>query len=525
MISRFTYSARRSLLAATLALAALPAVTPDALADPWDPPSSGASATLDFSPQPGGPDLIFKRCPENASLDCGAITVPIDYAHPSGASVRVAAVRARALDPSQRIGTLFVHPGRHDSGVDFVLAAAASSAFQRLRRHFDMVSIDPRGVGRSRALDCDLDLPTDMGDSSDAALQAFFDERSRLIAAQCLDREPDFVRSISGNNFARDIETLRRGLREEQLSFVMISNSGPVGAVYASMFPQRVRAMLIDSTVGPDFADYNLERPTEQSVADEFALARVDQICLRTPGCPLRAAGVVDTFDLVQKRLQDEPFVLPNGSVLTASGFAAAVDVALGRENTWPLAIGAIANAAAGNFGPFAQPPAVTPSGDGFTARFCNDYGTRRAAADYQPIVEATGSTYRRFFPVGLVAVEMSRCMAWPRADTPFIRNVADHLRTPILLIGAEFDTETPFAWTKRMAQVLGMSDSVLRFTGGGHTLSSRSDLPCVASAIDNYLRDLKLPARGSVCSAAAASPVSGDVRSADDAAWLHPGA
>jgi pimeloyl-ACP methyl ester carboxylesterase len=205
---------------------------------------------------------------------------------------------------------------------------------------------------------------------------------------------------------------------------------------------------------------------------------------------------------------------------LTASRFAGAIDVALERESTWPLAIGAIANAAAGNFALFAQPPAFPVLGDGFIARLCNDYGTRRRAADYQPIVEATGSTYRRFFPVGLAAVEMSRCMAWPAADTPFIRRVADELRTPILLIGAEFDTQTPFAWTKRMAQTLGMSGSVLRFTGGGHTLASRSDLPCVVAAIDAYLRDLVLPVRGTVCTAAAPAG-STDVES--DSAWMLP--
>ena len=50
----------------------------------------------------------------------------------------------------------------------------------------------------------------------------------------------------------------------------MISNSGPVGAMYASAFPERVRAMVIDSTVAPDFADYLIERPSEQQASYEL---------------------------------------------------------------------------------------------------------------------------------------------------------------------------------------------------------------------------------------------------------------
>lgn len=93
--------------------------------------------------------------------------------------------------------------------------------------------------------------------------------------------------------------------------------------------------------------------------------------------------------------------------------------------------------------------------------------------------------------------------MAWPAADTPLIRNVQRELKTPIVLLGSEFDTDAPFPWTKRLATALGMDDTVVRYAGGGHVLSTRSDLPCIANIIDAYLFDLTPPAPGTVCPAA----------------------
>lgn len=472
------------------------------------PPSD--TAALEGAADTSQRELRWAPCPVsqdeakplNAAVECATLTLPVNYDEPRGATFELAVARAKALDPAARIGVLFVHPGAHGSGVRFVLNGANDPSFNRVRQRFDIVSLDPRGAGRSRPLACNFDLPPFTG-GDDAALQAFFDERARLVAAQCLDDDRDFVLSISGNTFARDIEQFRRALGERQLSLLMISNSGPVGAVYASLFPRRVRALLLDSPVGPDFRDDNIERPAEQAAAQDLALQRVDQICARTTECPLRETGVVHAFDTARARLLAQPATLPDGSLLTAARFSSAIAFALSNESQWPLVVVALSNALAEDYALFAQVPGFGPLGDGFTARFCNDYGTRRAAADYQPIVEALGGTYERFTSAPRLAFLVSDCMAWPAADTPTIRNVQRELKTPILLIGSEFDTDAPFPWTKRMATALGMDDTVVRYAGGGHVLSGRSDLPCITRIIDAYLFDLTLPAPGTVCAAA----------------------
>ena len=66
---------------------------------------------------------------------------------------------------------------------------------------------------------------------------AYFDDYGQRLAEQCLDQEQDFVLSISANTFARDIEMFRQALGERQLSFVMISNSGPSPQSTPQTFP------------------------------------------------------------------------------------------------------------------------------------------------------------------------------------------------------------------------------------------------------------------------------------------------
>src|SRR4029434_7819667 len=96
--------------------------------------------------------------------------------------------------------------------------------------------------------------------------------------------------SISNNNVARDIDLFRQALGETQMSFAMFSNSGPVGAVYAGMFPERVRAMILDSPVGPNFRDSLGERPQLQAQSYDLALERMDQVCCPPRGWSARSA-------------------------------------------------------------------------------------------------------------------------------------------------------------------------------------------------------------------------------------------
>src|SRR5664280_1042580 len=50
--------------------------------------------------------IAWSACAGNAGFQCGSVSVPIDYFHPDGPTLRVAVSRILALDPAMRIGTL-----------------------------------------------------------------------------------------------------------------------------------------------------------------------------------------------------------------------------------------------------------------------------------------------------------------------------------------------------------------------------------------------------------------------------------
>jgi hypothetical protein len=141
------------------------------------------------------PGLRFSPCVEDPSLDCGTLLVPVDYDKPYGETVGIAVIRGRATKPNTRIGVIVGNPGGPGiSGIDFLLAVAPSPGIARLRERFDIVSFDPRGVGRSRQVRCDFTLPPAPPQSDDIAIAEFLDELGRRHAQACLEQNGSFVR-------------------------------------------------------------------------------------------------------------------------------------------------------------------------------------------------------------------------------------------------------------------------------------------------------------------------------------------
>jgi pimeloyl-ACP methyl ester carboxylesterase len=449
--------------------------------------------------------ITFRPCAENASLDCGTLIVPFDYEKPYAGHAGIAVIRARATNPAKRIGVVVGNPGGPGlSGVDFVLNGINVPAFARLRERFDVISFDPRGVGRSRPVRCTADYPDPPANpdtADDETLAAYFDEVGRIFAKACYEQNGPWVTKLGTNNVARDIDTLRRALGERQITYAAGSYGSELGAVYASLFPERLRAMLLDGTVTPIHRDYFVEFVSEISTAFEHSFRRLDQLCRRDAACRLAETGVVAAYDDVAARLKAGPVTSPGGVVLTPDMFASIVAALLDRESTWPLIVRAIASALDGDFSLLFQLAPIAAGGDGsaFFAISCNDYGTRRPASDYLRFDEATGALNPRFFGRFFVASNAAMCSAWAPADPPVIRDVRKRVDTPILIIGNDFDSRTPLSSARRLADVLGMDRSLVRYMGGGHTAFAKTT-PCIQETIENYLFDLRVPEEGFAC-------------------------
>ncbi|MGW0434720.1 hypothetical protein ACWDV4_19565 [Micromonospora sp. NPDC003197] len=95
----------------------------------------------------------WQPCADAPGVQCGSITVPIDWTDPGKGSVDIALARRPATDPARRIGALLINPGGPGgSGVNVIKQDSLLSA--DVQRQFDIVGFDPRGVGASNPILC-----------------------------------------------------------------------------------------------------------------------------------------------------------------------------------------------------------------------------------------------------------------------------------------------------------------------------------------------------------------------------------
>ena len=231
------------------------------------------------SPRPAAAanEVDWQDC---GTFECGRLAVPLSYEEPAGEQIEIALLRAQAREPSQRIGSLLVNPGGPGaSGTNFVRAWSALAP-PEIRDRFDIVGFDPRGVGDSTSLDCHdsvqeiaaLDPTPDSPDEwSDVA------ETYRAFAELCALRGASLLPHLGSDNVARDLDRIREALGDEKLTFLGYSYGTVIGAFYADLFPERVRALVLDGAVDTSLTGEELA--FEQAVGFEASLERFAADC------------------------------------------------------------------------------------------------------------------------------------------------------------------------------------------------------------------------------------------------------
>lgn len=497
-----------------LASACAPVEEGESTAPAAAPQLANTSAAEELATLP----ISFTPCPEDPELRCGALQVPLDHGRPHGAKLSLAVIKAPALGPRKK-GAIFVNPGGPGgSGVDLVLLA--KPLFASLREHFDIVSFDPRGVARSHPVACSLLVPPPPSGTPEA-LAAFLDEMSGRFAQACAAQNGELVTRIGTNEVARDMDRLRAALGERELNYLGFSYGTILGASYATLFPQRVRAMVLDANASPVWlGDYLLELDSEGSTGAELALRRLDQLCRADASCPLHSAGVAATLERVVARYDRAPVEVGtgfiDGQVIRGQTFGLLYNERLG----WPFITQSLAMADAGDLRGIvpAQPPA-----DGvftFDASFavmCNDSRTRRPALDYLPAQLEAQALSPHFGGLNL-GLAITACARWP---LPAMQPIAAlRTRNPVVLIGNDFDPATPMSWARNMATALGTPSTLVRYRGGGHG-SYGNGSACIDDAVEEYFRDPSAPPQRLTCPAQPISfaplplPSAGDGRDA----------
>ncbi|NND74986.1 MAG: alpha/beta fold hydrolase [Ilumatobacter sp.] len=474
--------------------------------EPIPPPvSDPPPPTLPPRPEPG--TLDWSSCPQStaASLfafECATLRVPLDHDDPAGATIDIAVSRTRATgSDDERIGSLVINPGGPGgSGID-TLEPLSFLLSESITRRFDLVGFDPRGVAASTAIDCETELDDDVpfvvDDDKAAWDDVAADQAARL--ATCTAETTALAPYVGTNNVARDMDLLRAALGDERLTYLGYSYGTRLGATYAELFADNVRALVLDGGVKPSSSSVELDR--EQGGGFDRALENFAAACDADVDCQLGGTG--PTLEVIDQLERDVVANGPlptdlDGRVLTAGELQLGVASALYSKASWPYLATALAEAAAGRDGTLLQvlgdaligrQPDGTYDNSTVARAFinCADDPERVSTAEQWERADAAADVSEYF---GEFLRGSTGCLDIPPAIDPLAIGPAAGA-PPIVVIGTTGDPATPFEWSVELAESLS-SGVLYTVEAEGHTAYGSVD--CVQAAIDAYLIDLTIP-------------------------------
>ncbi|MFZ4432249.1 MAG: alpha/beta hydrolase [Microthrixaceae bacterium] len=458
-------------------------------ADPPEPVSASGFPS-DWTPPP----LDWAPCSFDETIDCATLTVPLDWSAPEGPTIDLALGRINAT--GDRIGSLVTNPGGPGgSGLEYLAGLPLTA---ETGRRFDTVSWDPRGVGRSRVVDCDSGVDAfqslDSG-PDDQAEQDELDRAAAAISAECGRDHADVLAHVGTADVARDLEAIRRALGNEPLNYVGFSYGTRIGQDYAARFPGEIRSMVLDGVVDPTLGFTRFL--TDQAVAFERAFLANSTECA---AAGLQACGVDDlvgSFDRVTAAAEAGR-VPGTGGPIGPSDVVVAATFTGYLNDGWRELGPALAAAEAGDgdalralaqsYWDFGGYPA-------YAAVVCTDDAPPADPAAFREFAAAAAAASPRFGAA--VANEMLPCATWPVEATDERRPEFSPTLPPIVVVGSTGDPATPFDNAVAVAERIPNA-VLLTVESDGHT--AYGGTTCVDRAVDRYLVDLVVPPAGTTC-------------------------
>lgn len=494
---------------AVLAVAAMLGICSCTAAPDADP---SAAPDREQSAEPSGA-IAWEACGEG--LECAEVPVPLDWSEPDGDMISLAVIKYPAPDPDARIGTIFLNPGGPgDTGVGLIRGGGAGIA-QWGGDRFDIVSWDPRGTHGSSPVTCfrsDDELSAfwdGVRVPSDAGGATAYAEVMRELAVRCDAVAGPLLDHISTASTVRDLDHLRELVGEEKLTFIGLSYGTVIGQTYANMFPQRVRAMLLDGVV--DVVAYTTD--AEARVAGN--VASTDEVfdrflSLCDEAGPQRCAlsGHGETAAARVSRLFEAARAAP---IVTADGELSHSDLLLSSfaplraPDTWSTYAESLEAAVEGDIGALVEGAAawrrpgswaeVTKS----NAISCSDAAARSPIEDWPAVVDRLSFASEMSGAIQAWWLWAPCAAGWPGvADDAYRGPWGAATDVPLLLLNSRYDPNTGYANAVAAEKLLG--DAVLVTLDGYGHVTFTDPSACIDAIRTAYLVDLVVPEPGTVC-------------------------
>jgi pimeloyl-ACP methyl ester carboxylesterase len=479
-----------ALATTAVAAAAIPALTMSA------PEVSAATTTATPSTINWGP------CPADVvqyvPIECSTLDVPLDYRTPDGRKIEIAISRLASKNPAQRRGVLLTNPGGPGiAGLDYPGLLALVGLPKQVLDSYDVIGIDPRGIGHSTPVSCDLTtaqrsrglLAKVAHSAADVTREAGF---ARTIAKQCAtSKTAGLLPYITTANTARDLDLIRAALGESKASYLGGSYGSYLGSVYTTLFPRTTDRVVIDSNLGPAGYDVTAMRNFARGVEDRFpdfarfAVAHPEYGLGKTP------QQVKAKFFELARKLRVKPVENLDETAFRVAAFEAFyADATLPKlaklwqdvDTNQPIAPSEVYGDAAMS---------------GRLHVICGDSRWPTSVLEYQRNVAVDRIKYPM---LGASAANIGPCAFWPNNQVESPVEISDRGPSNVLMVQNERDPGTPLAGAKKLRRALGDRATMVTVDAGGHGVYPLTTNTCAKDAVTTFLTTGERPPRDLTC-------------------------
>ncbi len=431
------------------------------------------------------PTLALEPCqlgaagsPSRIAARCGVLPVPEDRSKRDGHSIdlRIAVVPAVSRNPA-RDPLVFLTGGPGQAATETYPTLAP--AFRRINRDRDVVLVDQRGTGGSNALRC----PEEGG--KDLAL--LDEDEIGPWVSRCLEALTGDPRFYTTSVAIADLDEVREALGYERVNLYGLSYGTRAALTYLRMFPERVRAVILDGVVPPtEVLGLDVAKDAERAI--ELVIAR----CSSDPRCREAFPDLSKDLDTVMKRLTTPVTVTlrhPRTGETEELPFsremaAYAIRLLSYSQETASLVPLLLSSAARSALAPLAAQFLIVTARVGET--MAEGMGISVVCTEDFPFFEEEAIAERnRDTYLGSLQTDSLKlvCPLWPRGDVPEDFKSPARSTAPVLLLSGEADPVTPPENGELTASQLGPEAALhLVANGQGHIVIHRGCIPHLAA-------------------------------------------
>ena len=451
----------------------------------------GKASEIDMDP------LVWTECPNDSSptKQCATLVVPLDYDRPEQGSVNIAMARVPATGANP-IGSLFNNPGGPGGSGLAALDSITQRYSKKIKKQFHIVSWDPRGIGETTPTlqSCQQLFPvlneTGKVDWADGLRKSR--KQWRKANQACQSENSEFINHLGTSNVARDLNRMRQAVGDEKLTFHGMSYGTRIGYTYAEMYPENVRAMVLDGNINPSGDVKDLAR---SAVGADLALDFVNK----------NVPSVAKAFKRGDRILSRKPIDLASGEKFTRWDYRELVISWLASSvyDQIPKIAELVKKAYSGGTESeeaketFASIKKTSNSNAGGMFSVVNslDYSDRPSKAEQAALVKNAASKG----PLsGSMALSYAAAWVGFELDPDPVPNMsreslqAKVAEIPVVIVNATKDVYTPKFWAKEMNKVF-KNKAFIQQRNTTHCIWGKG-APCVDQPINKFVLTGKLP-------------------------------